>query len=672
MGQENEESAELVATVKGDHVAMKTWFNNNNGKQNDVVGELRTKYGAYPDFWRDVLGWEGWKEVRRAYLKQVEGGGGGDGAKSTSEEGDSGRRKRRSRWASAAPSDGAGAPAPERKRRSRWAKNDDASDNTNNNTNNGAPLPLPSAPPTSTTGILGLLPGLPAGMTQTQTAELSALQRRLREANAALSTLETDAAFVDSLPRDDPRRSPSPPPVYDVDGVRRNTRAVRRREKLSAERQDCLERIMDLNPALRPPGFVRRRRSRKVYVPVHEHPTYNFIGLIIGPRGRTQKEMEARTGCKIAIRGRGSVKEGARGRRDGRPADGDDEPLHVVVTGDDQKAVDAASEEIQQMLVVIDDEKNVHKQRQLRELALLNGTLKDEEFCHLCGEQGHRSFECPKRFVGAGAGGRGGAGGGITVRCAICGDTSHPTRDCRRNPDGNAATAGNAAAAASERQLDDDYKNFMDDLDGKTTKTTTTAAAAKDEDRDAATVTTDDAKAIAPTCPPAPTTTAATGAVPLPPLPAVAPPAVAAAAAALPPPPPVFLGAPPPPPHHLSLPAMPPPPPHGGGGGGHGYYGPQPIAAAAAPQPQQHHGYYGPPPTQQPQPPHQQPYYDPNAYYQQQGHGHAAQNQYQQNNNNNNYADETAGWDPRTYFGTEHTGGDAGGAGGFNWWEQGE
>ena len=35
----------------------------------------------------------------------------------------------------------------------------------------------------------------------------------------------------------------------------------------------------------------------------------------------------------------------------------------------------------------------------------------------------------------------------------------------------------------------------------------------------------------------------------------------------------------------------------------------------------------------------------------------------------NNPEDETAGWDHTSYFGTEATGGDAGGAGGFNWWE---
>ena len=208
--------------------------------------------------------------------------------------------------------------------------------------------------------------------------------------------------------------------VYGADGKRQNTRAVRWRERYTAERQDLLEAIVRLNsraanrggaqggaaagglPGLmggRNNPLLVRKRVKKIRIPVEEHPQYNFIGLIIGPRGKTQKELEANTGCKIAIRGRGSVKVGARGRRDGKVMEGDNEPLHVVISGDDQKAVDAASDMIEQMLVVIDDEKNVHKQQQLRELALLNGTLKDEEFCPICGEKGHRAFECPRRFA---------------------------------------------------------------------------------------------------------------------------------------------------------------------------------------------------------------------------------------------------------------------------------
>jgi len=217
---------------------------------------------------------------------------------------------------------------------------------------------------------------------------------------------------------------------------------------------------MELIPSMRPPGFIsKRKRHRKISIPVEEYPTYNFIGLIIGPRGKTQKDMESKTGCKIAIRGKGSVKEGARGRRNGQTMDGDDEKLHVLITGDDPTAIDAAAEMITSMLVVIDDEKNVHKQNQLRELALLNGTLKDEEWCHVCGDKGHKDFECPKRFT---MGGR----AKILVKCAICGDTSHPTRDCAMKPTGD-GEGGAGDEVKAKMELDEDYMSFMAELDGK-------------------------------------------------------------------------------------------------------------------------------------------------------------------------------------------------------------
>lgn len=76
-------------------------------------------------------------------------------------------------------------------------------------------------------------------------------------------------------------------------------------------------------------------------VPQKEYPTFNFIGLIIGPRGNTQKRMERETNTKIAIRGKGSVKEG-RSRRDpsGRPEPGEDDELHVLITGEADEDVD--------------------------------------------------------------------------------------------------------------------------------------------------------------------------------------------------------------------------------------------------------------------------------------------------------------------------------------------
>lgn len=106
--------------------------------------------------------------------------------------------------------------------------------------------------------------------------------------------------------------------------------------------------------------------------------------------------MESETGCKIMIRGRGSVKEGSRGKNNGKYDDEDDE-LHVYIQGETDEDVANAVALVKPLLVPVDDETNVHKQDQLRELALINGTLVGEEFCEVCGKQGHRSFACPSR-----------------------------------------------------------------------------------------------------------------------------------------------------------------------------------------------------------------------------------------------------------------------------------
>jgi hypothetical protein len=49
--------------------------------------------------------------------------------------------------------------------------------------------------------------------------------------------------------------------------------------------------------------------QEKIYVPVDEHPDYNFVGRLLGPRGMTAKQLEQETGCKIMIRGKGSMRD---------------------------------------------------------------------------------------------------------------------------------------------------------------------------------------------------------------------------------------------------------------------------------------------------------------------------------------------------------------------------
>lgn len=36
---------------------------------------------------------------------------------------------------------------------------------------------------------------------------------------------------------------------------------------------------------------------------------FNFVGRVIGPRGMTLREVESSTGCKLLVRGKGSMKD---------------------------------------------------------------------------------------------------------------------------------------------------------------------------------------------------------------------------------------------------------------------------------------------------------------------------------------------------------------------------
>ncbi|KAL0811749.1 hypothetical protein ABMA28_009185 [Loxostege sticticalis] len=47
----------------------------------------------------------------------------------------------------------------------------------------------------------------------------------------------------------------------------------------------------------------------KVLVPVKEHPQFNFVGKLLGPKGNTMKQMQEETMCKMAVLGRGSIRD---------------------------------------------------------------------------------------------------------------------------------------------------------------------------------------------------------------------------------------------------------------------------------------------------------------------------------------------------------------------------
>lgn len=124
--------------------------------------------------------------------------------------------------------------------------------------------------------------------------------------------------------------------------------------------------------------------SEKLYVPVKEHPDFNFVGRILGPRGMTAKELEQFTGCKIMVRGKGSMRDKKKEEQNrGKPNwEHLNEELHVLITVEDtvnraEVKMAKAMEEVKKLLVPAPDGEDDLKKRQLMELAIINGTYRD-------------------------------------------------------------------------------------------------------------------------------------------------------------------------------------------------------------------------------------------------------------------------------------------------------
>jgi hypothetical protein len=99
------------------------------------------------------------------------------------------------------------------------------------------------------------------------------------------------------------QRSPSPDAKYNVHGTRKNARHLRVRDQLKERKENIIQKLVATCPSYRPPNDWRpAKKTRKLYIPAQEAPGRNFVGLLIGPRGRTQQELEQRTGAKITIR----------------------------------------------------------------------------------------------------------------------------------------------------------------------------------------------------------------------------------------------------------------------------------------------------------------------------------------------------------------------------------
>lgn len=101
-------------------------------------------------------------------------------------------------------------------------------------------------------------------------------------------------------------RSPSPEPIYDSkSGHRLNTREIRTKENYVKEKNSLIEELILLDETYIPPSdYKPPKKTKKLEIP--DSDSANFVGLILGPNGDSQRQLEKKSGCKISIRGKGS------------------------------------------------------------------------------------------------------------------------------------------------------------------------------------------------------------------------------------------------------------------------------------------------------------------------------------------------------------------------------
>lgn len=124
--------------------------------------------------------------------------------------------------------------------------------------------------------------------------------------------------------------------------------------------------------------------AEKLYVPVKDFPEFNFVGRILGPRGMTAKQLEQETGCKIMVRGKGSMRDRKKEEMNrGKPNwEHLSEELHVLLTVEDTKnratmKLQRAVEEVKKLLIPSPEGEDDLKKFQLMELAIINGTYRE-------------------------------------------------------------------------------------------------------------------------------------------------------------------------------------------------------------------------------------------------------------------------------------------------------
>lgn len=115
-----------------------------------------------------------------------------------------------------------------------------------------------------------------------------------------------------------------------------------------------------------------------------------------------------------------------------------------------KKAVDKIKEVIKQGIEVPEGSNDLRRM-QLRELAQLNGTLRETDGprCTNCGSSDHKSFLCPDKP-------------NVTnnIVCSACGSAGHISKDCKSKRPG----LGGIEGSNNQAKIDEEYMSLMAEL----------------------------------------------------------------------------------------------------------------------------------------------------------------------------------------------------------------
>ncbi|KAG2735214.1 hypothetical protein G9P44_001428 [Scheffersomyces stipitis] len=231
------------------------------------------------------------------------------------------------------------------------------------------------------------------------------------------------------------KREPSPPPKYDNFGNRINTRELRTVAMLEKERNFLVEEVASRIKNYVPPADYRKpaKTVEKLYIPVKDYPDINFMGLLLGPRGNTLRQMQEESGARMQLRGKGSVKDGKSATDDddtggemtstsfSNPTlDSNTDDMHVLITADAQHKIAIAiklANEVIEKAISSPVGQNDLKRGQLRELAVLNGTLRETKPYNPEARVQRKGLDISQ------------------IVCKSCGGIGHYARDCKVKPD---------------------------------------------------------------------------------------------------------------------------------------------------------------------------------------------------------------------------------------------